>query len=301
MKKAVTFFLLFLVFGFDAFAQLGINSDNSQPDPSAGLDVKFVNKGLLPPRMTTAQMNSVPSPAAGLVVYNTDMQCLCVFNGTAWTALVAANQSWNCGGFFTDTRDGRSYPTVQIGTQCWMRQNLNFGKRINGNLHQANNGIFEKYCYNDEESNCDTYGGFYEWGEMMNYTDSSSAVPSGKQGLCPPGWHIPSDPEWTVMVSYLGGSSVAGGMLKESGTSHWLSPNTGGSDQTGFVALGTGRRGLPMGAGFDNLYYLTLMWSSTYDAPGDGYFHHWLAYNSHQLLRSTYWPDEAISVRCIKD
>ena len=102
----------------------------------------------------------------------------------------------NCGQPLTDSRDGQSYNTVQIANQCWMAQNLNVGSKINGSDEQSNNGTIEKYCYNNDAANCAVYGGLYQWDELMNYLTSSNATPSGRQGICPDGWHIPSEAEW---------------------------------------------------------------------------------------------------------
>ena len=101
-----------------------------------------------------------------------------------------------------DARDGRVYRTVRIGTQWWMSENLNYGTRINGSLNQTNNSIAEKYCFNNLESSCDTLGALYQWDEMMNYT----AVRLNR-GICPAGWHVPSDDEWKKLEIFLGMSA----------------------------------------------------------------------------------------------
>ena len=84
--------------------------------------------------------------------------------------------------------EGKTYNTVLIGNQCWLKENLDVGTRINLNQSPTNNGIIEKYCYNDNPTNCDTYGGLYKWDEAMQYTTTEGAI-----GICPSGWHIPSD------------------------------------------------------------------------------------------------------------
>ena len=242
MKTKLLILTLCLIVSSSLYSQVGINTDNSPPDNSAMLDVKSISKGLLPPRMTTAQQNAIASPVAGLVVYNTDAQTLYIFNGTSWVQVLPVNQNWVCGAPFMDSRDGRFYKTIPIGTQCWMTENINFGLHVNGSSNQTNNGIIEKYCYDDLESNCSIYGGFYQWNEMMNYVGSSNLNPSGIQGICPAGWHVPSDAEWNQLCIFLGGWSVSGGTLKEVGTQHWVNPNTGATNQSGFTALGAGDR-----------------------------------------------------------
>jgi uncharacterized protein (TIGR02145 family) len=162
----------------------------------------------------------------------------------------------SCPGNPTVTYGGQVYHTVQIGTQCWFRENLNIGTRINGSQDQTNNGIIEKYCYGDNEANCNTYGGLYQWDELMQYVSTE-----GAKGLCPDGWHIPTDAEWSTLTTYLGGESVAGGKMKEAGTSHWASPNAGATNSSGFTALPGGSR--YYGGNFVNLTYNAYFWSSS--------------------------------------
>jgi uncharacterized protein (TIGR02145 family) len=231
------------------FAQsVGINDNGSIPNSKAILDVKSTSKGMLIPRMTSAQIGAIVNPADGLQVYNTDNGKINVYvasevmwkelsYGTGTITPPTNSQFVVCGNSFIDTRDGKTYPTVLIGTQCWMAKNLNIGVRIDGTVGQTNNGIIEKSCYNDFESNCDIYGGLYWWDEFMNYTSSSDSVPSGRQGICPSGWHIPSDVEWTILSGFLGGNQIAGKKMKETGTEHWIPPNKYADNSSGFTGL----------------------------------------------------------------
>ncbi len=91
-----------------------------------------------------------------------------------------------------------NYNTVQIGNQCWMAKNLNSGTMINSTVLQLNNDNIEKYCPNNIEDNCDIYGGLYQWNEMMGYSTEE-----GSQGICPTGWHLPTDNEWTELTRYV--------------------------------------------------------------------------------------------------
>jgi uncharacterized protein (TIGR02145 family) len=112
-------------------------------------------------------------------------------------------------------------------------------------------------------TNYSTYGVLYNWIVAMNGAASSSSSPSGVQGVCPDGWHLPSEAEWTTLINYLG-ISVAGGKMKEAGTTHWLSPNTGATNESGFT-------GLPGGYKHNNstFYYLGTSgnWWTTYGIP----------------------------------
>ncbi|MFC2090711.1 FISUMP domain-containing protein [Bacteroidota bacterium] len=143
-------------------------------------------------------------------------------------------------------QDGNVYNTVQIGDQCWMKENLIVGTRIASTDDQTDNGIIEKYCYENNDENCSTYGGYYQWDELMNYT-----YKVGTQGICPDGWKIPSYEDWEELVNTLGGEAIAGGKLKLTGTEIWAYPNSGATNSTGFSAMPSG-------------YYL----EGTYRTPG---------------------------------
>jgi len=101
---------------------------------------------------------------------------------------------WICGLPFRDYRDSTLYSTIQIGNQCWMAKNLNIGNRVDGHIDQANNGTIEKYCFGNDEANCEVYGGLYQWDEMMQYTTNEAT-----NGICPDGWYLPTDSEWCAL------------------------------------------------------------------------------------------------------
>ena len=196
---------------------------------------------------------------------------------------------------FTDERDGKNYNTVLIGTQCWMAQNLNIGTKINGSQNQTNNQVIEKYCYNDLESNCDIYGGLYQWDEAMQYVTTA-----GVQGICPAGWHLPTDAEWTILTTFLGGESVAGGKMKEIGTTHWLSPNTGATNSSAFTALPGGYR--EWSGGFQTITYYAKFWSSSESSS----FYAWYRYLDYYYAVAHRWDGyfdktSGFSGRCVKD
>jgi uncharacterized protein (TIGR02145 family) len=130
--------------------------------------------------------------------------------GKSKTILVQPNPVFTCGNSFTDIRDGKSYATVQIGTQCWMAANLNRGTQITSAQVQFDNCVDEKYCFGNDAAKCSKYGGLYQWDEMMRYDD----VPEG-QGLCPPGWHIPTDNDWTALCNFYNGYGFAGKPLQD--------------------------------------------------------------------------------------
>ncbi|MCX6304924.1 MAG: hypothetical protein NT040_08145 [Bacteroidetes bacterium] len=171
-------------------------------------------------------------------------------------AMVVYTTGTACTGLPTVSYGGLTYNTVQIGTQCWLRENINLGTKLNITVAQTNNAVVEKYCYNDSLINCDMYGGLYQWNEMMQYVTTP-----GTQGICPSGWHIPTEAEFITLATYAGGISVAGGKLKEAGTSHFRAPNTSATNEYGFTAL-------PGGSSYN--YGGSIFYTNIYQT---GYFH----------------------------
>ena len=393
MRNIYRFFVMLgfilIVPSFYLFAQVGINNDSSEPNSSAMLDVKSANKGLLPPRMTHAQMNTISNPANGLIIYCTDCSnsgngALAMFISGAWymfaptcivplfpsegihvPAVTQITWNWNtvadatgykwstindygtatdmvaattktetgltcntaytryawaysacgnsaavtltqttsacpftCGSSFTDSRDNKVYTTVLIGSQCWFKENLNIGTRINGDQEQTNTSTIEKYCYGDLESNCNIYGGLYQWNEMMQYVTTA-----GVQGICPSGWHIPTDAEWTTVTTFLGGETVAGGKMKstgtiQAGTGLWNTPNTGATNESGFTAVPAGY--CDGNGTFGDIGNYGYWWSSsefgTTDALG-----RFVIYNDSDVTGGDDGKSFAFSVRCLRD
>ncbi len=190
-------------------------------------------------------------------------------------------------------RDGNIYDVIRIGTQLWIGENLktttlNDGTSIanvTGNSAWSNLTT-PGYCWynNNEIPNKATYGGLYNW----------YAVNTGK--LCPTGWHVSTDDEWLTMEGYLGGATVAGGKLKETGTSHWMSPNIA-TNESGFTALPGGWR---LGTGtFESITGYGYWWTSTESAPNA--FYRKLQYNDDKSFRDTKPENYGMSVRCIKN
>jgi uncharacterized protein (TIGR02145 family) len=111
-------------------------------------------------------------------------------------------------------KDLHYYSIKMVGTQTWQAQNLNVGSYIDTSYNQLNNKITEKYCYDNDYSNCDYGGGLYTWSEMMAYAPSDNSTIGTTQAVCPAGWHIPTYKEWQALIDYYGGASVAGDSLK---------------------------------------------------------------------------------------
>lgn len=189
-------------------------------------------------------------------------------------------QPFTCGGVLTDVRDQQSYPTVQIGTQCWMAVGLNYGAAIPTALLQRDNCVPEKYCYGDNPANCTTEGGLYAWDELMEY----EAV-AGTQGICPPRWHVPTESEWTQLFNMYTSNGFAGSPLKYTGYS-------------GFDALFTGARAHNRSDIFRG--FATLLWSSEPRGPYKAWAHGMNEYNP----SVSFYPAQrsnAFGVRCIQD
>lgn len=213
---------------------------------------------------------------------------------TANTSLTIGGTAptWQCGDPLVDPRDSQSYNTVSIANQCWMAENLNVGTRIDGVDEQTDNSTMEKYCYDDDVANCDIYGGLYQWDEMMQYVTTE-----GVQGICPDGWHLPTDDEWTTLTTFLGGENVAGGKMKETGTTHWNSPNTGATNSSGFTALPGGFRYSGSFSSLGNYGY----WRSSSEYSGSNVWYRYLFYDGVRVDRNNGYKTSGFSVRCLKN
>jgi uncharacterized protein (TIGR02145 family) len=202
--------------------------------------------------------------------------------------------------FFSCTdSDGNHYATVKIGTgrfeQFWMAENLKVGTAIDSTQLPSDNGIIEYYCYQDNLGLCAVYGGLYKWNEMMNYSTAE-----GSQGICPVGWHVPTNQEFYDLEIFLGGMYVAGGKLKETGTAHWNANNVGATNETGFTALPGGELE-SWGPVYGLLGYTAWFWSSSPGLIGGSHFYMYLSNGSETLHRMDDPFGSSYSVRCILD
>ncbi|MDR2577648.1 MAG: hypothetical protein LBC70_02415 [Chitinispirillales bacterium] len=174
---------------------------------------------------------------------------------------------------------------VNIGNQTWMAENLNWAGD-DGNLGA---------CYDNNASNCNLYGRLYDWNTVMGGSASSSSSPSGVRGICPAGWHVPSDAEWETLVNFAGGSFTAGRELKS--TSGW-SNNGNGTDDFGFSALpgGYGWSGDFVHVGSDGIW-----WSATEYGASNALFLYMRSGLSHVSRLSASKMDDLLSLRCLED
>ncbi|MBI9036904.1 MAG: hypothetical protein JEY97_02115 [Bacteroidales bacterium] len=218
--------------------------------------------------------------------------------------IYVTDTTFNCPSSFIDPRDGQEYEAVMIGDQCWMAENLNIGTMVYGD--QLDNGIIEKYCYNNDTSFCDEYGALYQWHEMMNWTSDTAG-----QGICPQigNWHVPTDFEWKVLEGFtdtiygIGDPEWdnvdwrgfdAGKNLKS--VNRWDENN--GTDLYSFNAIPAGMRH-PYGY-FFNIGISTSLWTSTQDIILDFKFLRDLLYSQDKVYRESFGFNDGYSVRCMK-
>lgn len=191
--------------------------------------------------------------------------------------------------------DGNVYNTVTIGNQTWMKENLKTTRYTNGDpiANVTDNTAWINLTaggysnYDNNAANAITYGRLYNW-YAVNDT----------RKIAPKGWHVATDAEWLALETYLGGWRVAGGPLKETGTAHWASPNTGANNSSGFTGLPGGVR--KNDGPFNVLGSAGYWWASTEYNAGNAYVHS-MNY-SYAEVYSLYIPKRiGCSVRCVKD
>ena len=206
--------------------------------------------------------------------------------GVAYGEQMTFTTTSSCNGIKNITYSNQNYNTIEVGNQCWLKDNLNIGNFVlnmsstTDHSDVKKNDIFEKYCYDNKEDNCVLYGGLYDWNELMTYQKQE-----GGRGICPEGWHIPTLTEWNVLISYFGGESVAGTPVKKAGAS-------------GYDAFPGGLRG---GNGSFNLlgsgaYFWTSTQIDEKNAWGISLLYRGTALSP--LYRAV---EMGLSVRCIKD
>ena len=243
-------------------------------------------------------------------------------------------QTSGCGGFttMTDARDSKTYNIKQIGTQCWMAQNLNYGTYIavmtSGAGTGQNQAATQKFCQTLGGVNDPTcaMGGLYEWAEMMDGSTVNNTAATNScigdatcppcattvQGICPSGWHVPSHYEWTLLEKNVGTTPGAfpydvstngvwlgtdeGSNLKQAGTTNWTTPNTGATNSSGFTAL-------PGGCSFEAHSMMVVTWSLLVV-----FYREWhVCLEAHPVLhladviRNADVKEYGFSVRCVKN
>jgi uncharacterized protein (TIGR02145 family) len=223
------------------------------------------------------------------------------WNGVTWASFT----SFEITSIITDS-DGNEYRTVTIGNQEWMAENLRTSRFTDGS---------EIPMVNDQAAWLNANYGVWCWYDTLNIND----VPYGKlynwyavndtRGVCPTGWHVPTDAEWTTLIDYLDPvavnpdvngiqSSVAGGKMKETGTAHWQSPNAGATNERGFTAMPGGFRNSSNGS-FSSLGYGGHWWSDTED--GGNVWYRLITYSSGNIARFNGSKSGGFAVRCLRN
>jgi uncharacterized protein (TIGR02145 family) len=218
-----------------------------------------------------------------------------------------------------DTRDSQFYKTVLIGDQIWMAENLAYLPVVSPpSIQSISEPNYYVYGYDGTNvieaktsSNYEIYGALYNWPAAMNSAESSNDNPSGVQGVCPSGWHLPSNAEWQQLEMYLGmDPSVVndgfwrgtdeGGKLKETGNDHWVIPNTGANNITGFNALPGGQ--LHPSGDFVGIGEEAVFWTATGSSNSiEHAIGRVLMYNQQRIYSNGYHKYNNFSVRCVKD
>lgn len=282
---------------------ISINNNGIPADSSAMLDVQSTDRGILVPRLNTYQQTNIANPATGLLVFNMDSLDFFFYDGNCWLGMFDKQDSlyqWQCG--MPVYHLGQNYNTVQIGSQCWMSENMNAGLPIDDTYQQTDNDSIEKYCYENEPDSCVKYGGLYQWGELMQYVTDSAA-----QGICPEGWHIPTDYEWRVLEGTVDSQYGVGDPV-------WLNSSWRGFDvakklksQTGWYDNGNGTDEYNFSmipAGHRGNYFALILKESGYWTSS--------TISQYSWLRQIFWSDDrssrgfttrstAYSVRCLMD
>jgi len=245
--------------------------------------------------------------------YQSSEQFLLISKDETLKHQVELLEGFQCGSIITDI-DGNEYRTVQIGDQCWMVENLRVNRYQDGSEipfalsgsewrelssedwshydHEENQWVEKRrdvwthYDYNDEYNNL--YGKLYNWFAVDDL-----------RGLCPKGWHIPSDKDWELLINHLGGRNTAGGKLKASGPKYWNPPNQGATNESGFSGLpgghlviadifsGIGRGGYWWSSSSEDMFFFNRVWR--------------LRYDSERITSTDELESSGFSVRCLRE
>jgi uncharacterized protein (TIGR02145 family) len=222
---------------------------------------------------------SVAGPGNITINYSYTNTWGCNANASQTISVLSASL-FSCDNTLTDIRDNQTYPTIKIGTQCWMAANLNYGTIIPSTSMQRNNCIAEKYCYSDDVTNCASYGGLYQWDELMQYDNTPA-----DQGFCPPAWHIPTNNDWNTLYAFYISNGFAGSPLKYTGYS-------------GFNAFLSGTRFNNVSWNFIN--FAVMFWTSSPEGSQKAWAHGMNTFNP-SVSNYPGSRSHAFNVRCIKD
>ena len=282
------FYLCTLVIVFNIITHAQSATDTIQVSTGWNL-IGSLNTGFIPSILSTEPPGIITgsvygyTPGSGYEAADTLKRGKGYWVKVSQDGIIIFGFALNCG---TVNYSGKIYSTVIIGTQCWLKENLDVGVMIPGSQNQGNNSVIEKYCYNNDPNNCYIYGALYQWDEAMQYTTMQ-----GSQGICPTGWHIPMLAEFQTLSSTVGGD---GNALKAVGQG---SGSGAGTNTSGFSALLAG--GLYL-MGFGELGYNAHFWSSTELSVSDANYIY-LDYSNNIISIVNTSKYGGWSIRCLKD
>ena len=256
------------------------------------IELELNSDGVVLPRIEKSDKMML-SPKEGQVFYNPEEGALMYYDGADWISLK--------GQVVVNDIDENSYGTVKIGGLEWMTSNLNTtklndgtpltmgagGSSFQGKGNSKSAGDTPTYWYynNDSLTHAQSYGALYNF----------CAVATGN--LCPSGWHVPTDADWDNLITSLGGYSIAGGAMKETGFSHWLSPNRDATNSSGFTARGSGSY---LGGEFYGLMIGANFWVSDNSSSNNAFFK-WLDHTLRSISEETTSNSSSgLSVRCVR-
>jgi uncharacterized protein (TIGR02145 family) len=292
MKKQIfTTALMILFAGKIATAQVGIGVSTANVNPSAQLEVSSTTKGFLPPRLTITQRDSINNPATGLIIFNITTNSLEYKSSTDWISLTTV----------TPTTSALYIPSIVIGTQEWMEENLDVVTYRDGDIiPQVTDPTAwatlttGAWCYyNNDPVNGAKYGKLYNWYALND-----------PRGLAPEGWHIPTDVEWSTLGTFLGGDAISGRKMKKIGFTLWTAYpfddyyNLRATNESGFSGLPGGS--CNMDGTFTYVGYYGFYWSAT-EGDATSAWNRYLRYNNSILTRSNIHKNYGFSVRCVRD
>lgn len=235
--------------------------------------------------------------------------------GTGYGDVIEFTAPREGNGFFTDARDDNVYKTVTIGNQVWMAENLAYLPWVvGGQTGSMVTPCYYVYSFYTTDANTakttwlyNSLGVLYNWPAAINGEESSDSNPSGVQGVCPAGWHLPSVAQWDELFNYLGADEQTGGKLKEVGyfeygTGLWYIPNTGATNESGFTAVPGGHRSRYYSGDFFSGGYHGSYWSSTISSTDDNRSGNLFLSYDKSSYEFNYTPhDFGLSVRCLRD
>jgi uncharacterized protein (TIGR02145 family) len=224
---------------------------------------------------------------------------------------ISFSEGFTCGQNFVDNRDGQIYPTVEIGGKCWFAKNMNIGTMVNSSQDQTSTGNIQKYCYANNTEKCNVFGGLYQWNMAMQFSENEDS-----QGICPAGWHIPSDQDFknlelalgmpsgevNLMNTFRGYNQNVGQQMKQNGGSGFESLMGGARNGGGAFMYGQGT------GSYEFAYY----WTSNHCAEAS----ECSGYNGNEMYAirrclqngnagsgryDTFYKSYGFSVRCVKD